>query len=217
MAGQCVSRLHPRTRISGLLWLWSLSWMLPATGLPQVIAIHSGGGVPQAMTRDELDAFGAIYDEVDANSTIRAVTRFARDFPKSQFLEYADMVAMHAYDELGDRRGSRAMAEAILNLSPRNVDALLTLAELIVKDSLGSQDGATQWNLARDYVRQGLAELNRYTLPPLAERKRWLRSKRDFLARGYSILGGVAFTQGNLDEAIGNYAKATDLNPLAVC
>ena len=214
MAGLCVSGRHLRTAISGMLSLWILISMFPAKGLPQVLSIPSGGRVPQAMTRDELDAFGAIYDVGDANSTIQAVKRFAQDFPKSQFLEYADMAAMHAYDELGDRRGSHAMAEAILKLNPKNVDALLTLAELIVKEPLGSQDGAAQWNRARDYARQGLAELDRYTLPPLAERKRWLKTKRDFLARGYGILGTVAYAQGHLDEAIGSYAKAADFNPL---
>lgn len=213
MAGRCVSRLHRGSRISGLLWLWGLSWILPATGLSQVLSIPSGGGIPQAMTRDELDAFGEIYDQADANSTILAASRFAQHFPKSEFLEYADMAAMHADDELGDRSGSRAMAQAVLKLNPKNVDALLTLARLTIEESIGSQDKAGQWSLARDYAQQGLAELGRYTLPTLADRKRWLRTKKEFLARGYSILGRVAFLQGDFDEALRNSARAIDLNP----
>ena len=47
------------------------------------------------------------------------------------------MAAMHAYDELDDRSGSRAMAQAVLKFNPKNVDALLTLAQLTLEDSSG--------------------------------------------------------------------------------
>lgn len=213
MAGRHVSNSDRRSRISGLLCLWSLSWMLPATGFSQVINNALGGAIPQAKTRDELDAFGAIYDQTEAASVIQVVSDFAQRFPQSVFLEYADMAAMHAYDEQGDRSGSRGMAQAVLKINSKNVDALLTLAELTLEDSRSSPDKAAEWSVAGNYAHQGIAELDQYTLPILSDRQRWLRTKKGFLGRGYSILGRVALHQGDPDRAIGCLQKAIDVNP----
>src|ERR1039458_6429145 len=200
--------------ILGLIYLWSMVWMLPALGFSQVINIPLGGGIPQAKTRDELDAFGAIYDHAEPPLVIQSVSDFARSFPDSVFLEYADMAAMHAYGELGDRSGTRTMAQSVLKFNPKNVDALLTLAQLTLDDSRGLPDKAAEWNMAGNYVRRGIAELDRYTLPVLADRQRWLRTKRDFLGRGYCILGRLALHQGDLDGAVSTLQKAIDINPL---
>jgi tetratricopeptide (TPR) repeat protein len=200
--------------ILGLLYVWSMVWMLPARGFSQVINIPLGGGIPQAKTRDELDAFGAIYDHAEPPMVVQAVSDFARRFPDSVFLEYADMAAMHAYGELGDRNASRTMAQSVLKFNPNNVDALLTLAQLTLDDSSIRPDKAAQWSQAGNYARQGIAELDRYTLPVLADRQRWLRTKRDFLGRGYCILGRLAFHQGDLDGAVSNLQKAININPL---
>jgi tetratricopeptide (TPR) repeat protein len=187
--------------------------MLPAVGLSQVLNTPLGASIPQAKTRDELDAFGAIYDHTDASSVIQAVRDFALRFPDSVFLEYADMAAMHAYDEQQDRGQSRAMAQSVLKFNPKNVDALLMLAQLSLEDSIDLPDTANSWGVTANSARQAIAELEQYSLPVLADRQNWLRTKKDFLGRGYSILGRAQFHQGDLDAAIGSLQKAIDLSP----
>lgn len=200
-------------RFVSLLYLWSMSGILLTVGFSQVVSIHSGGAGPQAKTRDELDAFGKIYDQTDPHSTKQMVIGFVKRYPRSEFLEYAQMAGVHACDRLAEPNEATAMAQVVLKLNPKNVDALLTSARLLVEEPGDPRNEIQRHLLAKDYAQQGLSELRLFTLPPFADKHAWVRTKKKLLALGYGVLGQVAFDQKKFKEALTNLTKATDLDP----
>lgn len=179
-------------------------------GIGQIVSIPSGSKGPQAQTRDELDAFGEIYDAADSTASIALARNFVRKYPQSNFAEYAYMAAMRSYDEMGDWDGAHEMAGAILRLNPENIAALSTLARLLID----SHHQTTQTlGLARRHAEAGLVNLKSLSIPSSADSKQWLGTKKQFLAQGNFVLGWVAFQEQKPTEAIAHLKKAIAFDP----
>jgi len=197
------------TRRAALRWLSAAAMMsLPAWA--QTTSVTTAGVGPQAKTRAELDAVGELYESEDANHTIQLAAKFVRRFPDSEFVGYAQVMAMHSYAALGDYDGAIAAAQAALKLLPENTDALFTLAQLVADRPPAS--GALR-RLARESVEKGLAEMEGLKLPRSANRREWLRSKKELLARGHCASGWLAFQEKRLDEALSELDQASELDP----
>jgi tetratricopeptide (TPR) repeat protein len=194
----------------GSVTICCLYLLLPHEAMAQPISIPSGAQSPQAKTGDELDAFGLVYEARDSRVRIAAAESFLRGYPKSEFVEYACMAAMHAYHDLGNWDRSDEMARMALKANPENVDALLHRARLLIE--AGHE---TPLNLAeaKRLAELGLARVNGVKLPASARSREWLRTKTSFLALGVSVLGWYSFRAGKIDSAIESFQRAIDLDP----
>ena len=176
----------------------------------QMVSIPSGSKGPQAKTREELDAFGLIYEAINNRAGIAAAESFLRAHPHSDFVEYACMAAMRSYDESGDWDGAHRMAKETLRSNPENVDALLTLSRLLIDPGHESAQTLTQ---ARTFAESGMAHLKSMSIPASANSKQWIQTKKAFLAQGSYVLGWVAFRERNTSEAVRKLRTAIEFDP----
>lgn len=188
-------------------------WFLAAltcSSFGQMISVPSGLKGPQANTREELDAFGVIYEAKNSPAGIAAVETFLRAYPQSGFVEYACMAAMRSYEELGNSDGAQEMAKRTLRSNPENVDALLTMARLLIAPG---QDSAQTLKQAKSFAESGMAHLKTMSIPASANGKQWSQTKKSYLARGTFVLGLVAFREHDTSEAIRKLQAAIEMDP----
>jgi len=194
----------------------SLSWLLLVVSplSAQMIVQPAGKSVPQAKTREELDAFGTVMDSGSPQAIATAAKRFRDLFPKSEFYEYACVAQMQAAMDLLDTRLAEQTASTVLNLNPNNPEALLVLAEISLTGFTSETIvDAAQVERASEHARAALDRLRALSLPPLSEPHTWLRTKRSMLARGHLALAQVATLQGRWGTAEHELQTAIDLTP----
>ncbi len=180
----------------------------------QMIVQPAGKSVPQAETREELDAFGIILDSGSPQAILAAAKGFRSLFPKSQFYEYACVAEMQAAMDLPDTRLAEQTASVILKLNPNNPEALLTLGEVNVAafETSAGVDAALAEH-AVEYARASVDRLRALSLPPLGDSHTWLRTKRAMLARAHLVLAQVAIRQGQWETAENELQTVVELVP----
>jgi hypothetical protein len=80
----------------------------------QTIVQRSGKSVPQASTREELDAFGLVLEAGSPVSMLAAASRYRERFPKSEFFEYACVAQMQAAMDLAKHSIAEEAANTVL-------------------------------------------------------------------------------------------------------
>ncbi len=188
-------------------------WFLAAlscASFGQMVSIPAGTKSPQAKTRDELDAFGVIYEAKNSRGGIAAVEAFLRGNPHSEFVEYACMAAMRSYEDLGNWDGAHRMAIMALRSNPENVDAILTMSRLLVDPG---HESARTLKQAKDFAESGMDHLKSMSIPATANSKQWIQTKKAFLAQGTFVLGWVAFREGDNSEAVRKLEAAIEFDP----
>jgi tetratricopeptide (TPR) repeat protein len=172
-----------------------------------------GEASPQAKTRDELDAFGKVYDEAEPETVIRLARRFIEQYPQSEFLEFVNVPLLHAYEQIGESAKVKETALALLRLNPENIDALLALAAYRLEQPPGGGVQNEGLLSAREYAQHALERIRRFKAPVSADRTTWIRTKKALLAKSHMLLGIAAVQEKKLDEATDNLLRATEFDP----
>jgi tetratricopeptide (TPR) repeat protein len=178
--------------------------------IAQTIVQPAGKSVPQAKTREELDAFGMVLDSDSPQSTLVAATRFRELFAKSEFYEYACVAQMQAAMQLSKAKLAEETASVVLELNPNNPEALLTMAETSLP---GLTAGGADTTAAAQYAHRAIDRLRIFSLPPFSNSDTWLKTKRSMLARAHLVLGQVSAQQGQFQNAESELQTAADLAP----
>lgn len=179
-------------------------------GFAQLLSFPSSASVPQAKTREELDDFGFIYEANSSRACVEAVKAFLLAHPQSEFAEFAHTAAMRSYSELSDWEGAYRMAELTLTSNASNIDALLTMARLLIDPEHESAEGVTR---AKTLTQTAIAGLRGKTIPVSANGKQWIRTKASYLAQSAFVLGWAAFREGNQTDALQKLQEAIGLDP----
>jgi len=178
----------------------------------QTIVQPAGKRVPQAKTREELDAFGMILDAVSPQSTLEAAEQYRARFPNSEFLEYACVAEMQAAMDLSRVQLADELASIVLKRNPNNPEALITRAEILIvrpPDSLG-----TAWASAvEDNARTALDRLRVLSAPPFTSPDTWVETKQSMLSRAHLVLGQLFMNKGQHEEAVSELKTAVALVP----
>ena len=192
--------------------LWALLVITPLCA--QMIVQPAGKSVPQAKTREELDAFGMVMESGSPQAILTAANRFRGLFPKSEFYEYACVAQMQAAMDLSDTSLAEESASVVLRLNPNDPEALLTLAEVSLAGlATGTGVDAADAQRASEFARAALDRLRSLSLPPLGDRHTWLRTKRSMLARGHLALAQVSMRRKQWEAAEHELHAAIDLVP----
>src|SRR5437868_8850345 len=99
----------------------TLSLMIAIGLLPlsaQTIVQRAGKSVPQAGTREELNAFGLVLEAGSPEATLAAATRYREQFPKSEFFEYACVAEMQAAMDLKKYPIAEEAVNTVLKINP---------------------------------------------------------------------------------------------------
>ena len=147
----------------------------------QTIVQRSGKSVPQASTREELDAFGLVLEAGSPVSMLAAASRYRERFPKSEFFEYACVAQMQAAMDLAKHSIAEEAANTVLKINANNPEALLTLGEITVTDPARADS-------ARQYAQNALDRLRALPVPAFSDPATWLTTKRSMEARARRVL-----------------------------
>ncbi len=181
-------------------------------GQAQVNPFAGDGRKPQAKTQEELDLYLELYASSEPRETVAQAVRFEAAHPDSEFLGLAFQHKMAALRDLGDYDGALKAGATALELVPRNVHALVTLASVIPNGVDGRADRGDLLAKARRYASLALAELETLKIPaeiPLEEAES-LRAALQAAAR--ESLGHVAVKEGDLAEAVRQFEAAVAVN-----
>lgn len=150
----------------------------------QTIVQRSGKSVPQANTREELNAFGLVLEAGSPGATLEAASRYRKRFPKSEFFEYACVAEMQAAMDLAKYSIAEDAADTVLKINSANPEALLTLAEVI----LATHPEKAPPERAGQYAQSALDKLRVWPAPAFSDTATWLNTKRSMEARARRVL-----------------------------
>lgn len=180
----------------------------------QVTFFPSGSTSPQAKSKDELDAYGLIFESQNPEEATALATNFLENYPDSEFRVYVLVQQMHAYEATDNYEGVLAAGKKALLVSPRNIDVLTTLATAIANriPPAGAQR-ETLLAEAESYATQARSQLENLVRSRSVPRQEFSRYKRQAEALNAAAFGLIALERGNLRRAIDEYETAVTLNP----
>jgi len=194
---------------SGLLGIAAL--LCADMAFAQAPAPPSNSTSPQANSREELDAFGAIMEAGNPSRTVETAQQFLNAYPNSEFFVYAALAGAHSSCDLGKLSQCAGLARQALQANPNSIDALLLSARLMVAP--GIENPPKQRMAAKTFAATALDLLKRKTIPTASEAGTWLRTRNSFEAAGKYVLGSVELLDGNLDSAKVLLDQAVALDP----
>jgi tetratricopeptide (TPR) repeat protein len=164
--------------------------------------------VPQAASRQELDAFGLAYEAADPLQKIKACESFLSRYPKSAFGEKIWQLEFEAFSARGDAAAALRVAQRIVALDPHQAEMLAKLASLAA-----SSPDPTERQRASGYASRALEELKAMHRPEEMPRARYVAWKQETAARAHAALGQLALGKEDASAAVRELQAATNLVP----
>jgi tetratricopeptide (TPR) repeat protein len=182
--------------------------LLPAV-LAQFGPLQSPSQAPQARSQEELDLYLEIYSSTDPRAAAALAARFVSTYPRSEFLGFAYQQQMLACQQLNDYDGVLRAGAKALELAPRNVTTLLTLATVIPNRVSGRPDASALLDHAESYARQVLGELEEMKIPQEVPLEEWETRKAGIQSECHEALGHVSLKRKDFATAIREFREAT--------
>jgi len=191
--------------------------LLCATARAQLTFFPSDSSIPEAQSKDELDAYGLVYESKDPKGTISLGEKFLKDFPNSGFRAYVLVHEMYAYETLDNPETLIETGKKALVLYPRCHDVLLMLANAIASRlPPAGPDRQKMLSEAKSYAVQDRAQLETLVRSAAVPRTEFREYKRQAMAANAGVLGLIALQEGDIDTAVAEYEKATEFSPRGV-
>jgi tetratricopeptide (TPR) repeat protein len=168
--------------------------------------------VPQAQSRQELDAY---LDVVQASSPVQlvaAAAQFREKFASSEFSSHVYRMEMLAHADLNDRPKVIAAGERALALNPHDVQTLLTLARAIAGAGENTSERQPGLASAEAYARNALKEIDTLKAPRSLSLDAWERMCNRMRSSAHESLGVIAFDRGKFSESVAEFQQSTRLN-----
>jgi tetratricopeptide (TPR) repeat protein len=167
---------------------------------------------PKPPSPEEVKALQEILDAKAVDTRVAAVDRFAKSFPKSEYLSFVLTSAADAYEASGNSPKAILYYQQALDANPKDYNAMLMLAaetarttrefdldkeeklakaEKFAKDAMGLIPSATKQN-------------------PQMTDAQWDAVKKDDTARAHEALGLIATARKQYDVAVKEYKTAVD-------
>jgi hypothetical protein len=169
---------------------------------------------PQARSREELNAVLDIVQAEDRNQIVFLCAEFRKQFPGSEFLGQVYRMEMHAYGRLDDYQKTVEAGEKALEMNSHDVDALLTLANVIpngVNDP--TVESAALLDKAEGYGRRALEEISGLKATRGVPLDTWRKLTGRMKSSAHEALGFIAFKRGRYAESVAELEKSVSLNP----
>ncbi len=191
--------------------------LLCATARGQLTFFPSDSSIPEAQSKDELDAYGLVYESKDPRGTITLGEKFLKAFPNSGFRGYVLVHEMYAYETLDNPEAIIETGKKALVLYPRCHDVLLMLANAMASRlPPEGPDRQKMLSEAKSYAVQDRAQLETLVRSAAVPRMQFREYKRQAMAANAGVLGLIALQGGDIDTAIAEYEKATAFSPRGV-
>lgn len=164
----------------------------------------------QAQTPAEFDDYLQVEAVTEPAQRVKYATAFLQRWPETALAAPVGIWLMESHRELNQGDDAIRAGERVIELNRDSVPALITLSELLVNLRTRAPDLARAHELARRVLKlvDGGIEVPRHV--PL---EHWLRSKRDYEARAWSVVGHAEFKRGRVPEALTAFARAIQAEP----
>ena len=163
---------------------------------------------PQAKSRAELDAFGAIPLATGSLAIVRASEEFLSRFPDSEFQEKALESEFEAFRERNDYAAARRVASTVLTLNPTNASVLAESALMIA-----DKNDASGFALGAEYATRAIEAANGTAKPDRMGRAEFREWKSAVLASAFTARGLLALRRNDPVAALVSLQQATQLRP----
>jgi len=199
-------------------WILALALALSLTA-PMVAqdAASAGGAAeqagPQPKTQEELDALMAIQNAAGPQERADAADKLLKDFPETEFTEFANYMQMLAYMEMNDFENMVIFGERTLEINPENVGVLLQLASTIpTRVGTFDLDKEEKLGKAEDFAGKAINLVpNLAKMDPDMTDDQWLLVKKDFMGQANEALGLVAAKRDDHEKAVELLTKSLTL------
>lgn len=203
--------------------------MTTESGLPKIliaavltIAMGSGLFVSAAQAQEasvwkdraEYDAYTAIEQATDHNQKVQSADKYLADYPESKVTERVYALKLQAYQALNDSPGIEETAAKLLEINPKNFQALYLLSFLIPR-TVNVQDASSAGKMdsLADYAQRGLAELTSLQMPQGMAAEQFEQQKNQSAAVFNQSVGFVALQKKDYAKAAESLRRSAQISP----
>ena len=184
----------------------------------RVIAAQAQAPAQQASPwkdRAEYDAYNLIEQAKEPNQRVELADKYLAAYPESKVAERVHAIKLQAYQQLNNTPKTEEAATKVLEINPKNFQALFLLSYLIPRTSLNAQDPGTEKKLtaAADYAKRGLEQLECLPLPQGMAPEEFQKQKNQSAAVFHQTAGFVALQMKEYEQAEQALRKSSEMNP----
>ena len=186
----------------------------PQTANPQPPAAPAPSKAPQAMTKEEFDAYKAAAALPDPNQVLAAADQFAQKYPDSELRELLYVQAMNGFSQQGNADKEIEAGRKAIAIDPHDPNPLIHVASALVEVTRDNDldkeqryaEAAKDAQAVIDNINTGLR------IPPNVSEAQVQAAKNSILTLAYETLGVVAMQKQSFAEAETNFQKAADIS-----
>ena len=196
---------------------------LPKLLILSVLAIGMGGllSVLPALAQDsvwkdreEYDTYTAIEQATDQNQRVQLADKYLQAYPESKVAERVYALKLQAYQQLNNSQKIEETAAKLLQLNPKNFQALYLMSFLIPRTVNVADASSTQkLNQLADYAQRGIAEVNALQMPQGMAADQFEAQKKQSAAVFNQAVGFAALHKKEYAKAAEALKRSGELNP----
>jgi hypothetical protein len=197
----------------------SLPGIRIAAALAMAAVVGLFGLVAQAQEsvwkdRAEYDAYTAIEQATDPNQKVQLADKYLMAYPESKVTERVYALKLQAYQQLNNAPMIEQTGAKLLELNPKNFQALYLMSFLIPR-TINVQDGSSSQKLDRlaDYAQRGLQELNSLQMPQGMAPAQFEQQKTQSAAVFHQAAGFAALQKKDYAKAAESLKRSAEVNP----
>jgi tetratricopeptide (TPR) repeat protein len=164
--------------------------------------------------RAEYDAYTAIEQATDQNQRVQLADKYLADYPESKVAERVYALKLQAYQQLNNSQGIEQTAAKLLEINPKNFQALYLLSFLIPR-TVNVQDASSRQKVdaLAGYAERGLTELASLQMPQGMTAQQFDQQKNQSAAVFHQAAGFVALQKNDYAKAAESLRRSAELNP----
>jgi len=172
---------------------------------------------PKVKSKGEADAVNALMTAANAHNpdaVIKAADELTTKFSDTQFKEVAIYLEATAYQQKRDNEKAQIYAERVLDINPKNYQASLLVAEILVSGTRENDlDKEEKLTRAEKLATDAIANVQTASKPnPQLTDAQWDEGKKFVTAEAHNDLGLVMLDRKKYDGAVKEFRTAQDLD-----
>lgn len=177
---------------------------------------HLVAQAPQASPwkdRAEYDSYTKIEQATDPNQRVTLADAYLAAYPESKVAERVHALKLQTYQQLNNGPKIEETATKLLEVNPKNFQALYLLSYLIPR-TLNAQDSSSEQKLdaAAGYSTRGLEALESMAAPAGMAPEEFQKQKNQSAAVFHQTAGFVALQKKDYEKAAGSLRKSSEMN-----
>jgi tetratricopeptide (TPR) repeat protein len=164
--------------------------------------------------RAEYDAYTAIEQATDQNQKVQLADKYLAAYPESKVAERVYALKLQSYQQLNNSQGIEQTAAKLLEINPKNFQALYLLSFLIPR-TINVQDASSAQKLdsLAGFAQRGLTELGTLQMPQGMAPAQFEQQKNQSAAVFHQSAGFVALQKKDYAKAAESLRRSAELNP----